>query len=136
MAKVNVSSFFQQNPEIPKVEGDWRSLEQVFTNLISNAVEAMEKTGGTLAIKLEHLQTQGGEDQVEIKVSDTGPGIPDEIKAKLFEPFITTKSSGTGLGLAIIKRIVIAHRGNIDVESFPGGTVFRVTLPVCNGDER
>jgi len=136
MAKVNVSSFFQQNPEIPKVEGDWRSLEQVFTNLISNAVEAMEKTGGTLAIKLEHLQAQGGEDQVEIKVSDTGPGIPDEIKAKLFEPFITTKSSGTGLGLAIIKRIVIAHRGNIDVESFPGGTVFRVTLPVCNGDER
>lgn len=134
MAKVNVTSFFQQNADIPKVEGDWRSLEQVFTNLVSNAVEAMEKNGGTLAIKLEKYGNPGGEEMVEIKVSDTGPGIPDEIKAKIFEPFITTKSNGTGLGLAIIKRIVIAHRGNIDVESFPGGTVFRVTLPVCNGE--
>jgi PAS domain S-box-containing protein len=136
MAKVNVTSFFQPNPEIPKVEGDWRSLEQVFTNLISNAVEAMEKSGGTLAIKLDQTLTPGVEGMVEIKISDTGPGIPDEIKAKIFEPFVTTKSNGTGLGLAIIKRIVIAHRGNIDVESFPGGTVFRVTLPVYNGEER
>jgi PAS domain S-box-containing protein len=134
MTKVNVISFFQQNPDISKVEGDWRSLEQVFTNLISNAVEAMEKTGGTLAIKLECLPGPEGENQVEIKVSDTGPGIPEEIRAKIFEPFITTKSNGTGLGLAIIKRIVIAHRGNIDVESFPGGTVFRVTLPAYIGE--
>jgi PAS domain S-box-containing protein len=134
MTKVNVISFFQQNPDISKVEGDWRSLEQVFTNLISNAVEAMEKTGGTLAIKLECLPVPEGENQVEIKVSDTGPGIPEEIRAKIFEPFITTKSNGTGLGLAIIKRIVIAHRGNIDVESFPGGTVFRVTLPAYIGE--
>jgi len=134
MTKVNVISFFQQNPDISKVEGDWRSLEQVFTNLISNAVEAMEKTGGTLAIKLECLPVPEGENQVEIKVSDTGPGIPEEIRSKIFEPFITTKSNGTGLGLAIIKRIVIAHRGNIDVESFPGGTVFRVTLPAYIGE--
>jgi len=134
MAKVNVSSFFQENQVIPKVEGDWRSLEQVFTNLISNAVEAMEKTGGTLAIKLDCVPMPGGEKQVEVKVSDTGPGIPDEIRVKIFEPFITTKSNGTGLGLAIIKRIVIAHRGNIDVESFPGGTVFRVTLPAYIGE--
>jgi two-component system sensor histidine kinase AtoS len=134
LAKVNVKSFFQQNPEISNVEGDWRSLEQVFTNLISNAVEAMEKTGGTLAIKLDCLPVPEGENQVEIKVSDTGPGIPEEIRAKIFEPFITTKSNGTGLGLAIIKRIVIAHRGNIDVESFPGGTVFRVTLPAYIGE--
>ena len=134
MTKVNVTSYFHQNPDISKVEGDWRSLEQVFTNLISNAVEAMEKTGGTLAIKLESLTVPEGENQVEIKVSDTGPGIPEEIRAKIFEPFITTKSNGTGLGLAIIKRIVIAHRGNIDVESFPGGTVFRVTLPAYIGE--
>lgn len=134
MAKVNVTSYFQPNPEIPKVEGDWRSLEQVFTNLISNAVEAMEKTGGTLAIKLDETRIPGGEGMVEIKISDTGPGIPAEIRAKIFEPFVTTKQNGTGLGLAIIKRIVIAHRGNIDVESFPGGTVFRVTLPVYNGE--
>lgn len=134
LAKVNVKSFFQQNPEISNVEGDWRSLEQVFTNLIGNAVEAMEKTGGTLAIKLDCLPVPEGENQVEIKISDTGPGIPEEIRAKIFEPFITTKSNGTGLGLAIIKRIVIAHRGNIDVESFPGGTVFRVTLPAYIGE--
>ncbi len=133
MVKVNVKSFFQENPEIPNIEGDWRSLEQVFTNLISNAVEAMEKNGGTLAIQLEEISIPGGQKEVQIKVTDTGPGIPDEIKARLFEPFVTNKPNGTGLGLAIIKRIIIAHRGSIDVESFPGGTVFRVVLPAYIG---
>lgn len=134
MAKVNVKPFFQPNTELPKIEGDWRSLEQVFTNLISNAVEAMEDNGGTLAIQLEEVAIPGGQKEIQIKVSDTGPGIPDEIKVRLFEPFVTNKPNGTGLGLAIIKRIVIAHRGSIDVDSFPGGTVFRVNLPAYYGE--
>lgn len=134
MTKVNVKSFFQENANIPNIEGDWRSLEQVFTNLISNAVEAMEKNGGTLAIQLDEVSIPGGQKEVQIKVTDTGPGIPDEVKSRLFEPFVTNKPNGTGLGLAIIKRIIIAHRGSIDVDSFPGGTVFRVNLPAYIGD--
>ncbi|HZW02684.1 MAG TPA: ATP-binding protein [Anaerolineaceae bacterium] len=63
-------------------------------------------------------------------VSDNGPGIPDEIREHIFEPFVTTKPQGTGLGLAITKRIINAHRGTIVPNSFPGGTVFHVMLPV------
>jgi PAS domain S-box-containing protein len=133
MMKVDVKPIFQENPEAPKVMGNWRSLEQVFTNLISNAVEAMEKTGGTLAIKIGPCLV-ADRPHVEVSISDTGPGIPEEIRKRLFEPFVTNKSGGTGLGLAITKRIVIAHRGNIDVSSVPGGTIFRVTLPVTDGD--
>ena len=133
MTKGDVKPIFQENPEAPKVMGNWRSLEQVFTNLISNAVEAMEKTGGTLAIKISPCLV-ADRPHVEVSISDTGPGIPEEIRKRLFEPFVPNKSGGTGLGLAITKRIVIAHRGNIDVSSVPGGTIFRVTLPVTDGD--
>ena len=66
---------------------------------------------------------------VEISLADTGPGIPMEIQDKVFQPFFTTRASGTGLGLAIAKRIIIFHRGNINLESFPGGTIFKITLP-------
>jgi signal transduction histidine kinase len=67
---------------------------------------------------------------INIDISDTGPGIPEEIKERIFEPFFTTNKNGTGLGLAITKRIVSAHNGQIKVDSFPGGTVFRITLPI------
>ena len=68
-------------------------------------------------------------------VSDSGPGIPDEIRERIFEPFVTTKSQGTGLGLAITKRIVTAHHGSISVNTFPGGTVFHVHIPCIPGRE-
>ncbi len=71
---------------------------------------------------------------MEISVSDSGPGIPDEIKDKIFDPYITTSRKGTGLGLAITKNIVTAHHGNIQVESYPGGSVFKVYLPASNGE--
>jgi two-component system, NtrC family, sensor histidine kinase AtoS len=112
--------------------GDARSLEQVFTNLISNAVEAMSKNGGTLAIRIAASDLIANRPQVEITVSDSGPGIPEEIRERLFEPFVTTKTRGNGLGLAITKRIVTAHQGTIQVNSFPGGTVFHVYLPAVN----
>jgi signal transduction histidine kinase len=66
---------------------------------------------------------------IEISIADTGPGIPKEIQDRIFQPFFTTRSGGTGLGLAIAKRIVTFHKGSIRLESFPGGTVFYVTLP-------
>lgn len=134
MTRVSVEPFFQTAGKIPPVAGDLRALEQVFTNLVSNAVEAMNKNGGTLAVRIGLAELASTPPQVEITVSDNGPGIPDEIRERIFEPFITSKQHGTGLGLAITKRIVTAHHGSIKLESFPGGTVFRVFLPVYQGD--
>ncbi|HEX7556893.1 MAG TPA: ATP-binding protein, partial [Leptolinea sp.] len=134
LARVNVQPFFSASQTIPQINGDPRALEQVFTNLISNAIDAMSLTGGTLAIHVNPDHTLPNRPQVEVSVSDNGPGIPDEIKERMFEPFVTTKSHGTGLGLAITKRIVTAHQGNITVKSFPGGTIFHVYLPACNGE--
>jgi two-component system sensor histidine kinase AtoS len=129
-AKVSVKPFTQLNMETPPIKGDPRSLEQVFTNLISNAVDAMSKQGGgTLAIKVAPLNVIPHLPQVEVTITDNGPGIPDEIKDHLFEPFVSNNPRGTGLGLAITKQIVTAHRGSIKVNTFPGGTVFQVILP-------
>jgi len=71
---------------------------------------------------------------VIIHISDTGPGIPDDLQQHIFEPFVTTREKGTGLGLAITKQIITAHKGSIKVDSFPGGTVFTVRLPAESGD--
>jgi PAS domain S-box-containing protein len=129
MSRVNINPVYQVPEGLPKVLGDWRALEQVFTNLISNATDAMSQTGGILSVKFAVSSDTANRPQLEISVSDNGPGIPDEIRGRIFEPFVTTKSSGTGLGLAITKRIITAHRGKITIDSFPGGTVFTVILP-------
>lgn len=114
---------------VPNIMGDPRSLEQVFTNLISNSVDAMTGPGGTLAINVNPNDSIEGLPQVEITVSDSGPGIPDEIRERIFEPFVTlNKRNGTGLGLAITKQIITAHHGSITVKSYPGVTIFTVLL--------
>jgi two-component system sensor histidine kinase AtoS len=133
-SKVNVMPYFQAQENLPKVFGDPRSLEQVFINLISNAVEAMSKDGGTLAIHCQMVDQTSSRPHMDISVSDNGPGIADDIKDRIFEPFITTNPRGTGLGLAITKQIVTANRGSIQLSTFPGGTVFHVFLPVHSGD--
>ncbi len=129
LVRLNIKTNFEASPEQPLVQGDLLRLEQVFLNLISNAIQAMEDSGGILSVKVHPFETENNRDQYEIIVADSGPGIPDEMRAHIFEPFVTSKSSGTGLGLAISKRIISAHKGNIFVESFPGGTLFHVTLP-------
>jgi len=134
MNKVNVTFFFHYEEGTPHVLGDPRSLEQVFTNLISNAVEAMSQRGGSLAVRVDSIHQLPGHPQVEVTVTDSGPGIPDEILDRIFEPFITTKAQGTGLGLAITKRIVTAHHGSIRATSFPGGSVFQVILLAYQGE--
>jgi two-component system sensor histidine kinase AtoS len=134
LANANIQSFFQPDPNATKIKGDPRTLEQVFTNLISNAVNAMKAKGGTLAIKTS-LTDNKDFPQVEITISDTGSGIPDEIRDHIFEPFVTTSPEGTGLGLAITKQIITAHRGIIKVTTFPGGTIFHILLPLnMNGE--
>lgn len=134
MSKVNVTPYFESEENLPTVFGNVRSLEQVFINLISNAIDAMSKNGGTLAIKLTKGTAIGGHEQVEVTVSDNGPGIPEEILKRLFEPFVTNKPRGTGLGLAITKKIITGHHGSIQVKSFPGGTIFHVIIPASDGE--
>lgn len=136
MMRVGVVDFVQKPEKLPEISADPRLLEQVFTNLISNAVEAMSQLpNGTLGIIIQEIQTISNHPQIEIKITDNGPGIPEEVAGRIFEPFITTKKTGTGLGLAISKRIITAHRGNISVESYPGGgTIFAVYLPVKQGE--
>jgi signal transduction histidine kinase len=114
------------------VWGDPVQLEQVLLNLLINARQAMLGKGGSLTIK---AAAEG--DEVKIQVIDTGPGIPEELQDKIFQPFFTTKcssrkgeSKGTGLGLAICKEIVDHHSGRIEVDSAVGrGTTFTITLP-------
>jgi two-component system NtrC family sensor kinase len=121
----------QFDPDLPIIQADPLQLQQVFINLMNNAAEAMQpKGGGTLIlITREALYGQA----VEVSVVDTGAGISEENRAKLFTPFFTTKpvGKGTGLGLAIVYGVVKMHRGQIQVESEEGkGSTFTVTLPL------
>lgn len=130
LANKNIRPHIQYSENITKVKGDRRALEQVFTNIIQNAVNAMNGQGGTLGIRIESVKETGLLNMLKIDISDTGPGIPEEIRERIFEPFFTTNKNGTGLGLAITKRIIAAHNGQIKVNSFPGGTVFSIILPM------
>ena len=117
---------------LPEVSGDAVQVQQVILNLIRNALDAMlEKARGDAIL----IETGLHEGQVEIRVTDSGPGLPAQAQQRLFEPFFTTKPHGIGLGLSICKSIVNAHRGELTGETAPaGGARFRVRLPKV-GDE-
>src|SRR5262245_18411444 len=124
---------------LPTIDADNHQLTQVFTNLIANAFEALDGKGHTrIAASAGWLDDdpaltghQDPQPTVVVDVIDDGPGVPDEVRDKIFFPFFTTKPQGSGLGLAIVRKIVDAHDGRIDVSAMAGkGTRFRVTLPV------
>ena len=113
--------------DLPSIQGDAGGLNQVFLNLLKNALEAFEGGDGTISV---HARIVEGE--VEVCVEDTGPGMEPEVQARLFEPFFTTKQAGqgTGLGLAMCERIIRDHGGRIEVASAPGeGTRVDVRVP-------
>ena len=115
--------------EVPAVKGDFNQLQQCVINLIFNAVDAMP-SGGTLFLE---AGSEDVEEQVQIRVRDTGPGIPVEDQSHIFEPFFTTKKEGygVGLGLSTVFGIIERHNGTVAVESTPGrGTTFILRLPV------
>ncbi|HVP20265.1 MAG TPA: ATP-binding protein, partial [Anaerolineaceae bacterium] len=116
----------QFDPALPRIQAYGSELNQVWTNLIDNAIDAMEGKGRII------LRTFTEGDSVVVEVEDNGPGIPDEVQARLFSPFFTTKpvGKGTGLGLNISYNIVHKHGGEIKVFSQPGQTRFQVWLPV------
>ncbi|MEJ2697347.1 MAG: ATP-binding protein [Candidatus Sulfobium sp.] len=107
---------------LSKVRGDEVLLRQALTNLVQNAIESMPD-GGELRI------SGSGGDPLSVAVSDTGHGIPESIRDKIYMPFFTTKERGTGLGLSIVHKIVVSHGGSLDVESGEQGTTFTINLP-------
>lgn len=122
--KVNIEENYAS--DLPKVKGLPGELNQVWTNIIDNALDAMENGGGSLVIKAEN-----DEHYVRVRIRDTGPGIPDDVLTHIFEPFYTTKpqGKGTGLGLDIVKKILNQHNAEVRVETQPGNTEFTISFP-------
>lgn len=116
-----------QDGELPRVMADRESLRSVFTNLVINAVEAIDgEGGGSVSIKLSNTEPHS----VKVEISDSGCGIAPQDISKVFEPYFSTKETGTGLGLAIVKKAVDDHGGTISVASKEGsGTTFTIILP-------
>lgn len=131
------------DPSLPPVSGNRDKLVQAFLNLVKNAAEAIIQGGGTGLGQITlstafrpgvRLTLPGSETRVSlplmISVEDDGPGIPDDFKPYLFEPFLTTKRNGSGLGLALVAKIIRDHGGVIECESRPGRTLFRILFPL------
>jgi signal transduction histidine kinase len=111
---------------LPPIVCNINELNQVWTNVIHNSIQAMKGVGRLT------IETAATEDGVAVRITDTGPGIPDTIRGRIFDPFFTTKDQGegTGLGLGIAQQIVQRHRGRISVDSEPGRTSFEISLPL------
>ncbi|RBW68794.1 ATP-binding protein [Bacillus taeanensis] len=115
----------QVNLDQVTVYMDVNQMKQVFLNLIINSIQAINEKGEI------HISSQLEQDKVHIFIEDNGKGVPEEIQANIFEPFVSSKEAGTGLGLTIIKQIVESHEGSIElVSSNNDGTVFKITLPL------
>jgi signal transduction histidine kinase len=126
--KGNITLVKQFDESLPPVKAQIGELNQVWTNLIDNALDAMESNHkGTLTIK-----TERDKEFVQVTIADDGPGIPEEICSRIFDPFFTTKEmgKGTGMGLEVVQRIVQQHNGSIKVISEPGHTAFVVCFPI------
>ncbi len=132
MDSLGITAKYDLAADLPLTRGDPRQIQQVLLNLVVNAIQAMEPQGGG-ALSLRSFE-EGG--YVVLEVSDTGPGIPEKVRAHVFEPFYTTKSSGTGLGLSVSYGIVASHGGEISIaKSDADGTTFRIALPPLESAE-
>ena len=127
------------DPSLPPTYADPDQLMQVFLNLIKNAAEASKGQPGTIRLRSFYdlslrLRRKSGTPSVlplTIEIIDDGPGIPPEIATDIFEPFVSGRENGTGLGLALVSKIISDHEGWVQVDSVPGRTAFRVSLPVA-----
>ncbi len=128
----------EYDPSLPSVFGNHDMLVQVFLNLVKNAAEALPDHGGEIGLSTSYQQgvrlaVPGSDSRVHlplvVAISDNGEGIPEDLRAHLFDPFVTTKRNGTGLGLALVAKIIGDHGGVIEFDSQPRRTIFRVFLP-------
>jgi signal transduction histidine kinase len=124
-ASKSVSLSAEVDPDLPPVQGVGAELNQIWANLVDNALDAVGKGGHVAVIARREAN------RVVVEVADDGPGIPADVREQIFDPFFSTKDvgKGVGLGLDIVRRTLERHDGEIDVESRPGRTVFRVRLP-------
>jgi len=128
----------EYEPNLPPVALDENLCEQAFLNIVQNGYDAMGASGGVLRVKAAKLHAEG-RDGVEVRIEDTGPGIPVELREQIFNPFVTTKKTGVGLGLSIVSKIIDGHRGFIRVEesspgegSQPKGACFVMYFPAVS----
>jgi two-component system nitrogen regulation sensor histidine kinase GlnL len=140
----NIRFVENYDPSLPPVLGHRDQLIQVFLNLVKNAAEAALEGAGEIIVGTSYqhgvrLAVQGSDTRVElplvVTIQDNGPGIPEDIRPHLFDPFVTTKAHGTGLGLALVAKIIGDHGGVIEFDSQPRRTVFRVMLPIAAAGE-
>ena len=124
------------DPSLPLVFGDPDQLLQVFLNLIKNAYEAKPNNGNIKlrtyfehSFKLRRADGSGHSMPIQVEVIDNGPGVSDDIRDEIFDPFVSGRNNGTGLGLALTSKIISDHKGLISLDSKPGNTVFRISLP-------
>ncbi|MGE5198024.1 MAG: sensor histidine kinase, partial [Rhodospirillaceae bacterium] len=123
----NIKIVCALDPHLPTVLADADQMRQVVLNIVLNAAEAMVQGGELRVASAPDVPRKA----VELRISDTGPGIPDEVRARIFEPFFTTKKTGTGLGLAVAYGIIERHHGQIRIDTARGkGTVFTVSVPI------
>ncbi|CAN0504933.1 unnamed protein product, partial [Discosporangium mesarthrocarpum] len=129
----------EYDPSLPPVYGNADQLIQVFLNIVKNACEAVPQTAGRITITTAYqhgirLALPGGTSRVQlpliVTVRDNGPGIPADVAANLFDPFVTSKSDGTGLGLALVAKVMGDHGGIVEFDSSEQGTEFRLRLPM------
>jgi two-component system nitrogen regulation sensor histidine kinase GlnL len=127
------------DPSLPATWADPDQLMQVFLNLIKNAAEAAQGHQGTIrlhtfydhSLRLRRKDGTGAALPLQVEIIDDGPGLPPDIAGDVFEPFVSGRENGTGLGLALVSKIVTDHGGWISVDSAPGRTVFRLSLPMA-----
>ena len=127
------------DPSLPATYADPDQLMQVFLNLIKNATEAAKGAQGTIrlrtfydhSLRLRRKDGTGAALPLQVEIIDDGPGIPPDLATDIFEPFVSGRENGTGLGLALVSKIMTDHGGWISVESVPGRTVFRLSLPMA-----
>jgi signal transduction histidine kinase len=132
LAQSDIRVSFEPPAQSIVVEGHKGQLQQVLLNLLINSMQAMPG-GGAIAIRLAAEPREAGGHAL-LEVSDTGSGIPDAIRGRIFDSFLTGRPDGTGLGLAIAKRVLLSHHGDIQlVDSSPAGTTFRITIPLARG---
>ncbi len=127
------------DPSLPATWVDGDQMLQVLLNLLKNAAEAAGKGGGTIklrtfydhSLRLRRKDGSGNALPLQVEIIDDGPGLPAEIAADIFEPFVSGRDNGTGLGLALVSKMISDHDGWITVQSIPGRTTFRISLPVA-----